>query len=144
MQRPSPGPGGHPFAQRIVEGARAELGAGFRPQGRGPGGLDCLGLIGRAARAAGIEVAVPSYPLRGIGVDGARLLLLEAGCRELPMQVAMPGDLLMAGPATLQVHFAIRTEHGLIEANALLRRVVERPLGPDERWLTAWRLPEGD
>jgi cell wall-associated NlpC family hydrolase len=144
MSCPEQRPASHPRAARIVAGARAELGVCFRAQGRGAGGLDCIGLIGRAAEAAGILIKVPPHPLRGIGLEHARRMLQEAGCGELDLDEAQPGDLLVAAPATLQVHFALRTELGVIEANALLRRVVERPCGAGERWQSAWRLPQGE
>jgi cell wall-associated NlpC family hydrolase len=144
MSCPEQRPASHPRAARIIAGARAELGVCFRAQGRGAGGLDCIGLIARAAQAAGIPVKLAPHPLRGIGLERARRMLLEAGCRELALDEGQPGDLLLASPATLQVHFALRTEQGVIEANALLRRVAERPCGAGERWQSAWRLPQGE
>ncbi len=56
----------------------------------------------------------------------------------------MPGDLLFCASGPAQFHFAVLTAGGLVHADALLRRVVERP-GPVP-WvvLRRWRLMERD
>lgn len=136
---------GHPRADSIVAGARAQLGRPFRPQGRGAGGQDCLGLVIAAARAGGIAVAEHAdLPLRGLALDAAMRLLRCAGCRQLHLGDARPGDVLLQMPAARQVHLAIVTQVGIVEAHGGVRRVVERPLARDELWHSAWRLPMGD
>ncbi len=136
---------GHPSAALVVEGARALLGRPFRPQGRSAEGQDCLGLVIAAARAGGIRVAEHrNLPLRGLATEEACALLARAGCRELTVPEARPGDILLQVPAARQIHLAIVTMLGIVEAHGGLRRVVERPLAAGEQWHSAWRLPMGD
>lgn len=130
---------GHPEAIRLEQIARSLVGVPFRPQGRDSHGCDCLGLAVLVAVRAGIPVEVPPLPLRGSGLDDALDHLRRIGCIEAA--VALPGDLMIQMPATLQLHLAIRVEGGLVEAHAGLRRVVFRPLGPREQWHSAWRFP---
>ncbi|TPE58524.1 hypothetical protein FJQ54_15775 [Sandaracinobacter neustonicus] len=70
-------------------------------------------------------------------------MLREVGCRELPLAAMQPGDVLLCNPAVRQVHLAVRTELGVVEACARLRRVVERPGLDGALWRSVWRLPEG-
>ncbi len=130
---------GHPAAARLEEIARSLVGIRFRPQGRDLHGCDCLGLAVQVAQGAGLIVNVPHMPLRGSKIEEAQDLLRRSGCTQV--EVARPGDLLLQGPATLQLHLAIRVEGGLVEAHAGLRRVVLRPLDIFEQWLSAWRFP---
>lgn len=126
---------------RAVAAARAALGVRFRLHGRDMDGLDCVGLAALALRAEGFEGAVPSgYALRS-GHAGHAVKAIEA-LGLVPAGEAQPGDLLLlrAGPG--QLHFAIQTEAGIIHADAVRRRVVERP---DLPWpvIGRWRLNEG-
>ena len=122
--------------------ARSELGRAFRPQGRGDEGLDCLGLALRAMAAADCAVDAPRLPMRGHRRDQVKGWLLAAGFAEMAVAASRPGDLLLSFPATRQAHLAVRTAEGFVEANAGLRRVVERPWGKGEGWHSAWRLRE--
>jgi hypothetical protein len=65
-------------------------------------------------------------------------------CIMIAPRKAVPGDILLSAPATRLIHLAVRSFEGIVEAHAGLRRVVERPLGSDERWDSCWRLPIGD
>jgi hypothetical protein len=134
----------HPGADRVVAAARRLVGTPFRPQGRDEGGLDCLGVALAAARGAGIERRLPAFALRGTGLGEGEAWLRRCGCRAVPLAEAMAGDILLQVPAAVQLHLAVRTENGLIEAHAGLGRVVERPIGPTERWMSCWRLPVGE
>lgn len=137
-------PDGHEARLALVLGARACVGMRFRPQGRGVGGIDCLGVVAAAAAAAGIRLPVGrDYRLTGHCLAGLEAALRAAGCMAVQADRAMGGDLLLAVPAPGQAHFAVRTDRGLVEAHAGIGRVVERPLGPGElaRDWTAWRLP---
>lgn len=132
---------GHPAGPAIVAAARSLLGTRFRAQGRSAAGVDCLGLVVVACARADvpIEGAVPMPALRGTAPEAAARWLMAAGAR--PVGRAAPGDLLLARPAALQVHLAIATGDGVVEAHAGLGRVVERPLAAGDAWLSAWRLP---
>lgn len=138
MQRASASAGAE-----IEAAARAEIGRPFRPQGRGPWAYDCLGLVLWSLRSAGLMVESPAYPLRGNCVCDAREALLRAGLHEIEAGMAVPGDVLLAVAGTRQLHLAIRSSFGLIEAHAGLRRVVERSLGKRERWDSVWCIGTG-
>lgn len=121
----------------VVAAARAALGAPFRLHGRDVAtGLDCVGLtvvaLGRNAPT--------TYRLRTGDVAGTAAQLREAGLVEIAE--AQPGDLLLCRSGPGQLHLAIRCEDGIIHADAIARRVVERP-GPVP-WpvLSCWRVEE--
>ena len=123
-----------------VAAARSALGVRFRVHGRGAEGLDCVGLAALALRAEGFEGAVPSgYALRR-GDAGVRALIEAAGL--VAAEEARPGDLLLLAAGPGQLHLAIDTGDGIIHADAMLRRVVERP---GMRWpvIGRWRV-KGD
>lgn len=136
---------GHPRADRLVRGARQCVGTAFRPQGRGVGGIDCLGVILAAAKAAGIGlVARCDYSLVGGELTEVIRGLQAQGCSGIAVAHGVAGDVLVATPAVGQIHFALLTDTGLIEAHAGLRRVIERPLKLEDVWQSCWRLPLGD
>ena len=126
--------------ERVAAGARATLGAPFRIQGRDPaGGLDCVGVVEVAVRAAGPDLPpLPAaYRLR---------------CGRLPRH-AIPagvrrcvgdrvGDILLFRLSPAQLHLAVRSDHGIIHADALARRVVERAGPPPWPIVAAWRVDE--
>ncbi|MGN5375280.1 peptidoglycan endopeptidase [Sphingomonas hankookensis] len=117
-----------------VARARTALGCRFRRQGRCPeAGFDCVGLV---AWAHG--VAVPDdYP--GRGGDPARIaaVLKVRGFRDVARPAA--GDVLLLASAPGQVHLALSTGEGMIHADAVSRRVVERPGVPPWPVLGIWR-----
>jgi len=128
--------------ERAVAAARAALGVRFRLHGRSAEGLDCVGLAALALRAEGFEGRVPSgYTLRSGDAVRVRVAIEVLGL--VPAAEPRPGDLLLfrAGPG--QLHFAIQAEAGIIHADAMLRRVVERPELP---WpvIGRWRPATGD
>ncbi|WP_200910115.1 peptidoglycan endopeptidase [Sphingomonas sp. Leaf38] len=119
----------------IADAARAAVGTRFRVHGRGPDGLDCVGLVAVALRAGGYAGAVPTgYSLRG-GDPGVldRVLVRVVD--------AAPGDVLLMAAGPGQFHLGIRTPGGFVHADAGLRRVVERPGVPPWPVLGAWRMP---
>ena len=124
----------------VVGRARSAVGARFRLHGREVAtGLDCVGL---AALAYG-EAAVPSgYALRG--GDQARVAALIEARGLVAATDARAGDLLLCASGPGQLHLAIDSGGGVIHADAMLRRVVERP-GPVP-WpvIGRWRLKGED
>jgi cell wall-associated NlpC family hydrolase len=119
--------------------ARAALGVRFRLHGRGGDGLDCVGLAALALRADGFEGAVPSgYALRRGDAAAVAAAIEAAGL--VAAADARAGDLLLlcAGPG--QLHLAIDSGGGIIHADAMLRRVVERPGGLPWPVAGRWRV----
>lgn len=127
---------------RALAAARGAVGARFRLHGRAPAsGLDCLGLAALALRAEGWEGAVPSgYALRSGDAAQVRAALRASGLVEGGAPRA--GDLLLLAAGPGQLHFAIDTGNGIIHADAMLRRVVERPGAPPWPVIGRWRLGE--
>lgn len=116
------------------------LGAPFRPQGCDPAtGLDCVGLVWAAYRAAGCMLRRPhGYPLRGWTRRRVEAALVAAAFA--PADRADTGDVaLIAFPAG-QFHLGLIGPVSLIHAHAGLRRVVETPLGEAMRGAAIWRL----
>lgn len=126
--------------QAVLAAARAVLGARFRLHGRDPAdGLDCVGLAALALRAGGMKGAVPQgYALRSGDADAVAAMLAARGLARV--EGAAAGDLLLlrAGPG--QLHLAIDSGGGIIHADAMLRRVVERPGPPPWPVIGHWRL----
>jgi cell wall-associated NlpC family hydrolase len=127
-------------AARIVAAARATIGARFRPHGRDPAlGLDCVGVAAWALAAGGWRGRVPAgYALAA----GAAAVTPEMLAGLVMCDGAAAGDLLLCRAAG-GLHLAIRTEAGVVHADAGLRRVVERPGAPPWPVLAAYRL-EGE
>lgn len=124
----------------VAAAALATVGARFRLHGRDPGeGLDCVGLAAHALAAGGWRGgAVPTgYAVRG-GDRGRVAALLDAALVRCAGDGT--GDILLVAAGPGQLHLAVRTERGIVHADAGLRRVVERP-GPLP-WpvIGAWRI----
>jgi murein DD-endopeptidase / murein LD-carboxypeptidase len=131
----------HSRAAAIVAAVRGCVGTRFRVQGRLPGvGLDCLGVVQVAARAAGAELPdADGYDLRGGGMLALDAALAAAMRR---VAVACPGDVLLVAPGARLRHLGVVTDLGIVHAHAGLRRVVEGPPGPDWVRLGAFRFWE--
>lgn len=106
----------------VLARARAVIGVRFRPKGRTPeGGLDCVGLAGWAH-----QVAVPAaYAMRS--GDAARVAAVAAAAGLVPAAGRRAGDLVLLASGAGQLHLGIDSGAGLVHADAMLRRVVERP-----------------
>lgn len=129
-------------AERAVEAALAAKGVRFRLHGRDPRfGLDCVGLAALAMRAAGFEGTVPAdYALRG-GYAGLFVDLIDG--RELTrVRDYRPGDLLLCAVGPAQFHLAVLVPGGIVHADAVLGRVVERPGAVPWPVVAAWRWTE--
>jgi murein DD-endopeptidase / murein LD-carboxypeptidase len=111
-----------------AERARALVGTPFRPQGRGIGGLDCVGLALSTYGFAADNVR-RDYRLCG---DHEKELRnhLSRRFRSVDADRVLPGDLMLLRVANDQLHLAVRTSHGFVHADAQLRRVVETPGEP--------------
>lgn len=125
--------------ERAVAAARGVVGTRFRLHGREPEtGLDCVGLAALALRAEGFRGQVPSgYALRSGDAAGAARAIAAAGLTA--GETPRAGDLLLLRTGPGQLHFAIATGDGIVHADAMLRRVVERPRMP---WpvIGCWRV----
>ncbi|WP_200911079.1 peptidoglycan endopeptidase [Sphingomonas sp. Leaf25] len=121
----------------VVARARAAVGARFRVQGRSmEDGFDCVGLVGWATGRA-----VPQgYPARCGDALRAGDALAEAGF--VAVGAARAGDVLLLASAPGQLHLAIVSELGIIHADGVARRVVERPGVPPWPVIGVWRMEE--
>lgn len=121
--------------------AQALVGTRFRAQGRGEGGLDCIGVV---LATFGIEADAvrADYALRA--VDPRQLCegLLRYFRRISPGQMRA-GDVLLLSAGDRQLHLAVRTSQGFVHAHAGLRRVVETPGSPDWPLLGVYRKRRG-
>ena len=128
-------------AERIVAAARRCVGIRYRAQGRGAEGMDCLGVVLYALSAAGKMIGAPSdYAAVGHSSNIIECSLIRGGLSRHSFEDHGPGDILLVHHVGRWSHFAVATEHGLIEAHAGVRRVVERSLAVEERWGSAWRF----
>jgi len=121
--------------------AQALVGARFRAQGRGVGGLDCIGVV-----LATFEVAADAvrsdYALRIEDPRDLRKELLRHFRRVSPRQMRA-GDVLLLRAGDRQLHLAVRTDIGFVHAHAGLRRVVETPGVPEWPLLGVYRKRRG-
>lgn len=129
-------------AECAVAAARGAIGARFRVHGRDPAfGLDCVGLAGLAMRAAGFSGHIPDgYALRGGDARSMTEALDASGL--LRGRQAQAGDLALFETGAAQFHLAVIVDDGIVHADAMLRRVVERPGPPPWPMLGCWRVKE--
>jgi len=128
---------------RIALRARALVGARFRPQGRDPGlGLDCVGAAAAAAEVPARRLRC-DYALRGQHLAAIENELRGLGCRQVAVEQAAAGDLIVCAAGPAQFHIVIRAWDSFVHADAALRRVVERPLPLPWPVAGAWRFSEG-
>lgn len=128
----------------VAAAALALVGVPFRPGGRDPaGGLDCVGLVACALRAAGWRGAIPEgYGWRMRGAERWR------GWAEAQGFAAVAdgggrGDVAVYRVGPEQLHLAIALGAGaIVHAHAGLRRVVTSPVPGEWRIFGAWR-PDG-
>ena len=112
--------------ERAIGRARALVGTRFVAQGRDPAiGLDCVGL---ALLAYGLDAAEVSDDYRLSGAHrGAILDVAKGKFRRVPKSRRRAGDLLMLRAGMAQWHLAIWTGDGIIHADIVNRKIVERP-----------------
>ena len=117
--------------ERLAEAALGLVGTPFRLHGRAPAsGLDCVGVIVAALRAAGHECELPTgYRLRTGEWPSADDWALRHGFGPVT-RPCTAGDILMLKPGPGQLHLAIVSPDParVVEAHASLRKVVLGPL----------------
>ncbi len=119
----------------VVARARAATGTRFRVQGRSiEDGFDCVGLVGWATG----RVVPQGYPARCGDAARAGEALAAAGFGAV--ETAQPGDVLLLSSGPGQLHLAIVSERGIIHADAVARRVLERPGTPPWPVVGIWRM----
>ena len=122
----------------MVERARALVGTRFRPQGRDARfGLDCVGLVLAAYR-------LPPASVRGnYGLRGTARAEIEAAIqpwfRRVPTSWLRDGDLMLVQAAADILHLGIRSNDGMVHADARFG-VVERPGASPWPVLAIYRL----
>lgn len=117
--------------------AQALVGTSFRPQGRGEGALDCVGVV-LATYGIPAEAVRYDYRLRGNHRrDMEQALALHF--RRVSRTQLRPGDLMLLAVAKEQLHLAIRTDAAFVHAHAGVRKVVETPGEPEWPLLGVYR-----
>jgi cell wall-associated NlpC family hydrolase len=139
-----------PEAARLVDAARAYLGAPWRHLGRsGMLGLDCIGLVLAAAADAGLPAEFTAEPpAYAKGHRGPEFLAaLRARCPRIPLDRAAPGDVFAFADGHFAAHVGIRSERQgvphVIHAHARRRVMAEEPLGHElaRSLRAAFRVP---
>ena len=120
--------------------ARALVGTRFRPQGRGEGGLDCVGVV-----VVDVRRLQPIWSAATTGC--AAIIVPRSGQGSSVHFRRVPKSQLRAGrrhaaarSPSEQLHLAVRTEPGFVHAHAGIGRVVETP--GDARVAAARRLSQ--
>ena len=115
--------------------ARALVGTRFRLQGRGEGGLDCVGVV---LATFGIDAAIVRRDYRLRDVERVEI---DAALRKHFRRVsrAKVGDVLLLDAGKRQLHLAIQTDDGFVHAHAGIGRVVETPGSSEWPVLGAYR-----
>ena len=105
--------------------AQALVGTRFRAQGRGEGGLDCVGVV---LTVFGIpaDTVRRDYQLRGDHLREVRETL-AAHFRRVAKTQLRAGDVMLLNAGEEQLHLAVRTTRGFVHGHAGIRRVVETP-----------------
>jgi lipoprotein Spr len=117
-------------SSRALTRAREALGVKFRLHGRDLRGMDCVGLVAWAW-----EAAVPTgYALRSAPLARIAAALADSGF----LEGEGPGAIVLTAPGPGQLHLGISTGAGLINADAGVRRVIERPAPLPWPILSAW------
>lgn len=126
----------------VVAAARGVIGARFRVQGRDPAfGLDCVGVVAVSLRGAGYAGAIPGdYALRGGSVTEIVARFDAAGLER--GTTPMPGGIALFDAGCAQWHLAVIVPGGIVHADAMLRRVVERPGPPPWTLIGCWHLQD--
>ena len=117
--------------------AQALVGTRFRAQGRGEGGLDCVGVV-LATFGISVDSVRRNYRLRGVQVHEVREAL-GVQFRRVPKAQLRDGDIMLLAAGNEQLHLAVRTNRGFVHAHAGVGRVVETPGLPEWPLLGVYR-----
>lgn len=117
--------------------ARALVGTRFRAQGRGEGGLDCIGVVLATFNLPEASVR-RDYSLRGNHLHELRDAL-DLHFRRVPKSHLRVGDVMLLKAGERQFHLAVRSEQGFVHAHASIRRVVESPGDPEWPLIAVYR-----
>ena len=113
----------------FAERARALVGTPFRPQGRGPDGMDCVG-VAIVTFGVPVDSVRSNYRLSGDHSSELREQLVQY-LRRVPSTRLRSGDLMLMKVSREQVHLGVRTQSGFVHAHAGLHMVVETPGLPE-------------
>jgi cell wall-associated NlpC family hydrolase len=131
----------------LIAAARRYVGVPFRHRGRGPRWFDCVGLVWRAYRDAGVELPCPTDYGREPQADRFMAAIVAALGPRVPKHGIAVGDVVTLRTKRHPHHIAIVTDHpeglGLIHASGEHGRVVEHRLDADyrDRIVTVHRRP---
>jgi len=129
------------LGERIAARARGLVGLRFRPQGREAGhGLDCVGTAAVAMDVAPDRVR-RDYSLRGEHLAEIERELAALGCAPV-VEGAETGDVIVCRSGAAQFHLLVCVGDAFVHADALLRRIVERPMPAPWPVAGVWRLRE--
>jgi hypothetical protein len=117
--------------------AQALVGTRFRLQGRGEGGVDCVGLVLSTFGISADEVR-RDYRIANNDIEEVRTRLDEH-FRRIGKAKLRSGDVMLLAAGKQQLHLAVRTERGFVHAHAGIRRVVETPGMPEWPLLGVYR-----
>lgn len=136
-----------PTRSDAVDKAREWLNVRWRHQGRNAAGIDCCGLVIKVGNDLGFFVyETLDYDRNTTGAEFVHYFE-DAGCIEIPLAYAQPGDIVITSDRSFPCHCGIvsrkRGELHFIHAYAKRKKVVEEPL---KHWLPiathAFRYPK--
>ena len=115
---------------RALVRAREAVGVPFRLHGRDLRGMDCVGLVAWAW-----DVPAPT----GYALRASPVARIERELAALGFVAGMaPGAIVLVAPGAGQLHLGISSGSGLIHADAIARRVVERAAPLPWAVLSGW------
>lgn len=133
--------------EEVCGEARAWIGTPWKHLGRTRHGIDCVGLVVQVCRVLGLsDYDLAAYPREPKGPEFLQHFL-KAGGRRLPLDNAMPGDLILFREGRFPCHVAIvvdgRSGPAIVHAHATRRKVLEEPLAGEwmDKRLAAIAIP---